>query len=71
MAGFGENGTVFPVDDARALADAILSLARDRSRLAFLSEACQIRFTREFTAAAMTARTEALYQTLLPPDAIP
>lgn len=71
MAGFGKNGIVFPVDDARALADAILVLARDRSRLAALSTACRIRFAKEFTAAAMTARTEALYQTLLPPDAIP
>ena len=61
MAGFGQNGMVFPIDDHHKLAKAILTLAEDPSRLASLSLACQARFSDQFTAKRMTEQTEALY----------
>lgn len=68
MAGFGENGILFPVDDPHALAKVILSLSRDRERLTTLSRRCKMRFSQEFTADAMTHRTESLYKALLETD---
>ena len=65
MTGFGACGAVFPVGDAEALADLLISLSRDRKRLADLSTACRLRFTEHFTAEAMTVKTEALYHSLL------
>lgn len=65
MAGFGENGVVFPIDDHQALADIILSLSRTPEQLASLSEKCKARFEKEFTAQVMTTATEALYRQLL------
>lgn len=65
MAGFGENGVIFPIDDHQSLADAILSLSCDQERLVALSERCKTRFSQEFTAEAMTRHTEALYKQLL------
>lgn len=65
MAGFGENGAVFPVGDAAALADTVLSLERDRPRLAALSQRCRNRFERDFTASGMTRKLELLYEQLM------
>ena len=65
MAGFGESGAVFPVGDVAALADMILTLAKDRVRLAELSQKCCDRFHQHLTAAAMTRQVEALYDRLL------
>lgn len=65
MAGFGESGAVFPVGDAAALADMILTLAKDRVRLSELSQKCCDRFHQHLTAAAMTRQVEALYDSLL------
>ena len=65
MTDFGACGAVFPVGDADALADILLSFARDRHRLAILSTACRLRFAEHFTAKTMTAKTEALYRNLL------
>lgn len=65
MAGFGENGAVFPIGDAKALSDIILSLERDRPHLALLSQKCRARFYEHFTAKAMTKQVESLYEQLL------
>ena len=65
MTGFGECGRVFPVGDADELARILHTLARDRERLASLSTACRRRFFSHFTAETMTAKTEALYRSLL------
>lgn len=65
MAGFGKCGAVFPVGDSEALAETLLSLSRNKSRLATLSAACRRRFAEHFTAESMTAKTEALYRRLL------
>lgn len=65
MTGFGENGVLFPVGDAKTLAESILALERDRDRLSVLSEKCRARFYDQFTAEAMTRRVETLYCSLL------
>lgn len=65
MVGFGVCGAVFPVGDSDALAALLLSLVHDKKRLADLSAACRSRFAEHFTAEAMTAKTEALYRSLL------
>ena len=62
MAGFGENGAVFPIGDATALANIILSLERNRDHLSLLSQACQSRFQKDFTAEKMTKQVQTLYQ---------
>lgn len=64
MAGFGKNGIVFPINDDRALASAILKLAEERQTLSALSACCQVRFEQEFTAQRMATRIEALYKRL-------
>lgn len=64
MAGAGQNGIVFPVGNKEILAAHILSLAQDRPRLAQLSERAKQRFQQDFTADAMTRKTEALYRSL-------
>lgn len=65
MAGFGENGAIFPVGNATALAEIILALECDRNRLSSLSKKCRARFHEQFTAEAMTRRVETLYCSLL------
>ena len=65
MAGFGTCGLVFPAGGADRLAKILLSLLHDRDRLTALSVACQRHFSAHFTAENMTAKTEALYKTLL------
>lgn len=65
MAAFGRCGAVFPIGDADALAETLLSLSRDRTKLDTLSAACRLHFTEHFTANGMCAKTEALYRRLL------
>ena len=65
MVGFGESGMTFPVGDAKALAEIILALERNRNRLSSLSKKCRSRFHEQFTAEAMTHRVETLYCSLL------
>lgn len=65
MAGFGQNGVVFPTGDASALSQAILALANDRQRLASLSDRSRTRFHEQFTAGAMAKQVEMLYTRLL------
>lgn len=65
MAGFGQNGVVFPVGNTTALANILLDLERDRVRLAKFSQACRKRFFDCLTAETMTRRTEALYTSLV------
>ncbi len=64
MVGNGQCGILFPPGDELALSQAILSLERDRPRLAALSEQCLLRFRQHFTAQAMTQRVEMLYRRL-------
>lgn len=65
MAGLGACGFVFPVENADRLAEVLLSLSRDKTRLATLSASCQRHFSTHFTAEGMTTKTELLYKTLL------
>lgn len=58
----GVNGLLVPEKDAPAMADAILSLIRDRDRLATLSRGARELYEKKFTARAMTAQLEALYE---------
>jgi glycosyltransferase involved in cell wall biosynthesis len=61
----GREGLVVPRRDPTALAEAILTLARDRELAARLGGAARERFLAEFTADQMIDRTEALYLDLL------
>ena len=65
MADFGRCGAVFSIGDADALAETLLSLSRNRTRLDTLSAACRRHFTEHFIAEGMCAKTEALYRRLL------
>ena len=65
MTGFGQCGVIFPVGDEVMLAHHILTLKRNRDRLHALSICARRRFEEQFTAAAMTRKVEALYQSLL------
>jgi glycosyltransferase involved in cell wall biosynthesis len=61
----GREGLVVPRRDPTALAEATLTLARDRELAARLGAAARERFLAEFTADRMIDRTEALYLELL------
>ena len=54
-------GIVFPKQDAHALAEAIISLSKDSEAQKRLKSSAKERFFKEFTAKAMTKRTEDLY----------
>jgi glycosyltransferase involved in cell wall biosynthesis len=62
----GENGFLVPPRDAKALADALAKLAADPQRCAAMGKVSRRMIENsEFTAAAVTARTAALYRTCL------
>jgi len=61
----GREGLVVPRRDPEALAEGILTLARDKELAARLGGAARARFLAEFTAERMLDRTEALYRELL------
>jgi glycosyltransferase involved in cell wall biosynthesis len=61
----GREGLVVPRRDPEALAEAILTLARDRELADRLGKGARERFLAEFTADRMLDRTEALYRELL------
>ena len=65
MAGFGQNGAVFSIGNASALANIILSLEHNRSYLSHLAQKCQARFQKDFTADTMTKQVESLYRKLV------
>ena len=58
----GVNGLLVPVKDSDAMAAAILSLIRDRAKLAELAEGALRRYRERFTADAMTRQLEVLYE---------
>ncbi|MBQ6789231.1 MAG: glycosyltransferase [Clostridia bacterium] len=57
----GVNGLLVPMKDSHAMAEAILSLIRDRELLAKLSEGAREMYEKKFTAAAMTRQLEVIY----------
>ena len=57
----GVNGLLTPINDADAMADAILKLASDKALYDSLSEGAARLFKENFTAAAMTRKIEAVY----------
>lgn len=60
----GVNGFIFPQNDPDVLADRILKLMSDRSLYLKMSANAKKRFEDELNAAAMTKKTEALYERL-------
>ena len=58
-------GIVFPKKDSHALAEILISLAKDSERLKKLKNASKERFLKELTAKSMTRQTENLYFKLL------
>lgn len=58
----GVNGLLTPTKDAGAMADAILTLAADRSLYNRLSDGAERIYKEKFTAAAMTRQIEAVYK---------
>lgn len=60
----GENGLLFPAEDAGALAAAILRLAHDRALYCRLSEGARRRFLAELDARRMAAEYDLLYRRL-------
>jgi glycosyltransferase involved in cell wall biosynthesis len=58
----GRTGLVVPVGDERALADAIVELARDPERVRGLGAAARRRAVEEFSAEAAAAGVEAVYR---------
>jgi len=58
----GQSGLLVPAEDAGALAEAVLGLLGDRVRAARLAESGRRRVAEEFSARAMVARLERLYE---------
>lgn len=63
----GQTGLLVPPGDATALAEAIVDLARNRSRRSQLGAAAREHVVANFSAATMVDRTLDLYETLLGP----
>lgn len=63
----GVNGYLVPIQDAPALAEAILRVRRDPENYASLCRGAYARYNERFTAAAMTHQMEALYRRALAP----
>jgi glycosyltransferase involved in cell wall biosynthesis len=61
----GQTGTLVPPSNPRALADAILALARDPERAAAMAAAARERCLSEFAPAQMVERTLAVYEAAL------
>ncbi|MDR3239319.1 MAG: glycosyltransferase family 4 protein [Clostridiales bacterium] len=61
----GENGLIFEKKNARALADAVLSLYIDQAALHSMGEQASQIYQRRFTASIMAKSTEAVYERLL------
>lgn len=57
----GVSGIVVPRADPEALADALLSLERDRAKLSAMGQAAQARYKEKFTPARMTRELEDFY----------
>ena len=66
VARAGVNAFLVPVDDARALADAVLRLAHDPAMRAQFAAAGRLLVEREFSSTRVGAETVTLYRTLLP-----
>lgn len=61
----GENGLMVPIDDARALANAMRAVVEDRDLAARLKDAARAEYERDFTVEAATRRYLAFYEGLL------
>ena len=57
----GVSGIVVPRADPAALAEALLSLERDRAKLCAMGQAAQARYKEKFTPARMTRELEDFY----------
>ena len=60
----GETGLTVPAEDPEALAEAIVSLLRDRSRAAALGAAARARALKDFSASRVADEYETLYERL-------
>lgn len=60
----GENGLLFPIHDARALADGIEKLITDEALYRHMAQRSREIFEEKFTAQEMTRQTEAIYTML-------
>ena len=65
MLGDGQAGILYPIGDAKALADAICSIAEDREMEVSLRRAAYERYRSHYTAEGMTERVTALYESVL------
>lgn len=65
MIGESEAGSVYPVDDAAALADAIDSIASDAKREQRMRQAAHARYLECYTPVRMTERVTEIYERLI------